>query len=406
MVKTKLAELPELFKKALPLTQELQSHGFEVYFVGGSLRDWLLNNPINDLDLATNALPLEVKALFPQSFDTGIKHGTVTVVYHHENYEITTFRTDGDYLDHRHPQAVKFVRNLKEDLKRRDFTINALAMSPQGEITDYYGGLADLEAKIIRCVLDPFERFEEDALRIFRAVRFVSQLDFVLEATTAKALTQKVPLLSQISIERIHHEFIKMMQGFAWQKGFKLIYKTKIYQYLPEIQKDAQPVILQDCFTKMTFKEEAEIWSFLFLLNVLPVNRISAVLTKWKSSNEIIKNVQEICTFYQNYQQGLRDYRLFYGLKLGNIKTGISLLKRVAQLNLGDAFWDYYFALPIHQLSDLAISGRDLIQLANFKPGRNLGKMLKLIEEKVLKRELNNNKAELIEFAKKDRPMR
>ncbi|MCT6893456.1 MAG: CCA tRNA nucleotidyltransferase [Bombilactobacillus mellifer] len=400
MVKKKLDKLPELFKKALPLTKKLQSHGFEVYFVGGSLRDWLLNEPINDLDLATNALPLEVKSLFPHSFDTGIQHGTVTVVLHHENYEITTFRTDGDYLDHRHPNSVKFVRNLEEDLKRRDFTINALAMSPQGEISDYYGGLADLNNKIIRCVLNPFERFNEDALRIFRAIRFVSQLNFSLDPITKKALIKKVPLLANISIERIHHEFIKMMKGVAWQKSFKLIYQAKIDQYMPSIQPSFKTQILENRFSKIVFHDEAEIWSFLFILNVFPINQISKVLNQWKSSNSLIKNVQEICNFYQNYETGLRDYQLFYGLKLSNIKIGTFLLNKINNCKLGESFLDGYNNLPIHQISDLAISGQDLIQFANFQPGKELGKMLKLFENKVLKREINNNKQDLIAYAR------
>lgn len=398
----KIEEFSQQFKKALPIMNELQSSGFEVYFVGGSLRDWLLKKEINDIDLATNALPLEVKKIFHHSFDTGIEHGTVTVVYQHENYEITTFRTDGDYLDHRHPKNVKFARNLEEDLKRRDFTINALAMSPQGEIKDYYGGIDDLKKKIIRCVLNPYDRFEEDALRIFRAIRFVGQLGFTLEKNTRMALDEKAYLLENISVERIHSEFIKMMEGKYWQKGWKILVEAKIYEYMPEFDRKKVDLLLSPIYQNVHFANDDLIWASLFYLGILPKNKIQKVLSNWKTSNFTIRNVQEIMTFCDNFNRGYDDYRLYYGLKRTNVEGGIFVLGEIAKLNISGQLLKSYDELPVHQIKDLAVSGSDLIKEADFNPGVELGKMIKLIETKVLKRELINDHQSIIEFAKEN----
>ena len=401
MIKKELPSFPTQFKKALLIMDKLQSAGFEVYFVGGSLRDLLLNDQINDIDLATNALPDQVKKIFPHSFDTGIQHGTVTVVDHRENYEITTFRSDGDYLDHRHPKKVQYVNNLQEDLKRRDFTINALAMTSHGEIIDYYGGLDDLEKKVIRCVLNPFDRFEEDALRIFRAIRFTSQLGFSLSSETYEALKNKVHLLNNISIERIHSEFIKTMKGYSWQRGISIIYKTKISNYMPDFKEENLVLLLKSEYQKLKFFDEETIWAILFYLEILPVQNLKKVLAKWKTAKTLIKNVQEILVFCSNYRKGWRDYRLFYGLSRKNIQAGIFILEKIALKDLPENIMNQYDSLPIHHISDLSVTGNELIQEAGFKPGIALGKMIKLIETKVLEGELINDHETIINFVVK-----
>ena len=170
-------KIPQEFTVALPLLQQIRAAGFEAYFVGGSVRDTILGLPIHDVDIATSAYPAEIKAIFERTVDTGIEHGTVMVLDHGEGYEITTFRTESGYQDFRRPDKVEFVRSLKEDLKRRDLTINALALAPDGTVIDMFSGLDDLKNKTIRAVGDPTERFFEDALRMMRTVRFASQLD-------------------------------------------------------------------------------------------------------------------------------------------------------------------------------------------------------------------------------------
>ncbi|XJS11588.1 CCA tRNA nucleotidyltransferase [Aerococcaceae bacterium WGS1372] len=178
----------ELFKKALPVLKQIESHGYEAYFVGGCVRDTLLNKTINDIDIASSARPEEIEKIFKTTFDVGKEHGTIVVLVNNEPYEVTTFRTEGDYKDYRRPDEVNFVRNLEEDTLRRDFTINAMAINGDGELFDYHGGVNDLNNKIIRCVGIAMERFEEDALRMMRAIRFASQLGFFIEEKSFEAI--------------------------------------------------------------------------------------------------------------------------------------------------------------------------------------------------------------------------
>lgn len=189
----------------------LQEHGFEAYAVGGCVRDSILGRVPGDWDITTSAAPQEVKELFERTVDTGIEHGTVTVLIGKDGFEVTTYRVDGDYEDCRHPKNVQFTRNLQEDLLRRDFTINAMAYNDEEGLVDIFGGLEDLEAKVIRCVGCATERFREDALRIMRAIRFAAQLGFEIEEETRLAIRELVPNLSKISAERVQVELVKLM---------------------------------------------------------------------------------------------------------------------------------------------------------------------------------------------------
>ena len=200
--------LPENVQKIITILEEA---GFEGYAVGGCVRDTLLHKNPDDWDITTNASPIEVKKLFPRTIDTGIAHGTVTVLIGKETFEVTTYRIDGEYEDARHPKEVVFTSCLSEDLKRRDFTINAMAYNDKTGIVDEFGGIQDLEAKIIRCVGNPEERFTEDALRMMRAVRFSGQLGYEIEFTTGQAINKLAPTLSKISAERICTELTKLM---------------------------------------------------------------------------------------------------------------------------------------------------------------------------------------------------
>lgn len=201
-------KLPENVKTIITT---LENAGFEGYAVGGCVRDTLLHKNPDDWDITTNASPIEVKKLFPRTIDTGIAHGTVTVLIGKETFEVTTYRIDGEYEDARHPKEVVFTSCLSEDLKRRDFTINAMAYNDKTGIVDEFGGIQDLEAKIIRCVGNPEERFTEDALRMMRAVRFSGQLGYEIEFTTGQAINKLAPTLSKISAERICTELTKLM---------------------------------------------------------------------------------------------------------------------------------------------------------------------------------------------------
>lgn len=215
----------------------LQSAGFEAYAVGGCVRDSLLGKTPNDWDITTSAKPEDMKSVFADfhCIDTGIKHGTVTVVIDGKPLEITTFRLDGEYEDNRHPKSVTFTSNLGADLGRRDFTVNAMAYSKMTGTVDLFGGQNDLKNKIIRCVGDPDRRFNEDALRILRALRFASALDFEIEEKTAQSLLKNRALLGNISEERIAKELLKLVCG----KGAKRIltdFAPVLFEILPELQ--------------------------------------------------------------------------------------------------------------------------------------------------------------------------
>ena len=215
--------LPENVKFII---DKLEAAGFEAYAVGGCVRDSILGRTPNDWDITTSAKPLETKAIFKKTFDTGIKHGTISVLLGKEIYEVTTYRIDGEYEDSRHPKEVTFTADLKEDLLRRDFTINAMAYNPTVGLVDMYGGEEDLKNHIIRCVGNPHDRFTEDALRIMRAVRFAAQLNYDIEDNTKTAIKELAGTLSKISAERIQTELIKLVTSdhpeflkLAWELG-------------------------------------------------------------------------------------------------------------------------------------------------------------------------------------------
>ena len=201
----------ELPQKVSIIINRLQQHGYDAYAVGGCVRDSVLGRNPDDWDITTNAMPDEVKKIFFRTIDTGIAHGTVTVMLEHEGFEVTTYRIDGEYEDNRHPKSVSFTRNLIEDLKRRDFTVNAMAYNDSRGIVDEFNGMDDLKDKTIRCVGNPGDRFSEDALRILRAVRFSAQLNFRIEEETQRAIHKLAPSLKNISAERIQVELVKLI---------------------------------------------------------------------------------------------------------------------------------------------------------------------------------------------------
>ena len=200
--------LPENVKRII---DDLSNAGFEAYAVGGCVRDSILGRVPNDWDITTSAKPEDVKKVFKRTVDTGIKHGTVTVLMGRETYEVTTYRIDGEYEDSRHPKSVEFTANLKEDLLRRDFTINAMAYNDTDGLVDIFGGLEDIESKTIRCVGVAKERFTEDALRLLRAIRFAAQLGYRIEDETYKAIGELSDTLAKISAERIQAELNKIL---------------------------------------------------------------------------------------------------------------------------------------------------------------------------------------------------
>ena len=224
-------------KHASDIIKTLSSHGYEAFVVGGCVRDSILGKEPADWDITTSALPEQVKALFPRTIDTGLKHGTVTIMMDKIGYEVTTYRIDGTYEDHRRPNDVTFTSSLREDLMRRDFTINAMAYNEEKGLVDLFGGIQDLNDRIIRCVGNPTERFDEDALRMFRAVRFAGQLNFNIEKETLAAIEAQHAFLKDVSAERIQIELLKLLIS-GHPEMIRAAYETGLTSvFLPEFDR-------------------------------------------------------------------------------------------------------------------------------------------------------------------------
>ena len=227
----------ELDQGSLYIIKKLQDNGYEAYLVGGSVRNALLNGQTTDFDITTSATPEIIMSLFPHTVPTGLVHGTVTIIKDHIPYEVTTYRTDGDYVDSRHPVSVQFVRDLTQDLQRRDFTINAMAYDPFSKtLVDPFGGRSDLKIRMIRAVGNPLERLTEDALRIIRGIRFAASLNFNIESETLKAMSDLSRLLVHISSERIYYELSRILSSEKPSVGIELmLYTGALEVIMPEL---------------------------------------------------------------------------------------------------------------------------------------------------------------------------
>ena len=392
----KINNLPPIFTVAFPVLKQLEQAGYEAYFVGGSIRDLILNRPIHDIDIATSAYPEEVKRLFPKTIDTGIKHGTVTVLNDGASYEITTFRTESGYQDFRRPDHVTFVQNLAEDLKRRDFTINALAMNRAGEVIDLFNGLGDLQKHLIKAVGDPIKRFHEDALRMMRAVRFMSQLNFDLESQTKEAVSDLHQLLSKISVERIRDEFVKMGTGINSRDAFKIFLQTKLSESVPDFAGKSDLLAI---YPKLKFNPsmETSLWSIIIILLKISDDQIARFMRDWKNSNAMTEKVRKIVTLFDLIsEKSPSDLELFNAGKDVLLNT-IDVAHILGQPINSEALVDRYTALPIKSMSELAVDGQFLI--ANgIKPGPKLGQILNEIKQKVISGELANSKDDIQDY--------
>ncbi len=392
----RIDNLPEIFVKAMPVLRTLEDAGFEAYFVGGSVRDVLLHRHVHDVDITTSAYPEEVKELFDKSIDTGIKHGTVTVLYGGESYEITTFRTESGYQDFRRPDHVTFVQNLDEDLKRRDFTINALAMDMHGDIVDLFNGIEDLKNHIIRAVGNPEKRFHEDALRMMRAVRFMSQLEFKLEEKTEQAIKDNHELLKKISVERIREEFVKMGLGPFSRQAFQIFLDTQLSEDVPDFagKKDLLQVYPQ---LKFSPTMETSLWAVIIILLKVPNENIGKFMRDWKNSNALTEKVEQIIKMFDLIADHVpTDYELFEAGEDIIINT-IDVADILGQPVSSEALVDRYLALPIKTPSELAVDGRFLIK-RGMRPGAQLGRTLNQIRKKVVACEIENSEEAIEQY--------
>ncbi|CAK21342.1 CCA tRNA nucleotidyltransferase [Listeria welshimeri] len=379
----------DVFLKALPVLQKLTTAGFEAYFVGGSVRDYLLCRTISDVDIATSAFPEEVKEIFPSTYDTGIAHGTVTVRENKECYEVTTFRTEGTYEDFRRPSEVTFIRSLKEDLQRRDFTMNAIAMDEHFELHDPFFGQLAIQNKEIKAVGKASERFQEDALRMMRAVRFLSQLDFHLDKETENALQKNIALLQHTSVERITVEWVKLMKGPAVKRAINVLLKVEMETYLPGLKGEKSALIPFASWEWDKRTTENVIW--LGLAVAVKKANVTSFLKAWKLPNKTIQLVNQAYQYALNGKEYWQKEELYYaGKEVFSLVNEINVIR--GQENKQNELDQLYETLPIHSKKDLAITGGDLLEWADKSAGPWIKDTLDKVESAVLSQAINNDK--------------
>lgn len=446
------------------ILQQLNKHGYEAYIVGGCVRDSLLGKQPNDWDITTSAKPEEVKAIFHRTIDTGIQHGTVTVLVDREilddgsgslashtdyAFEVTTYRVDGVYTDHRRPESVCFTASLEEDLKRRDFTINAMAYNPEQGVIDIFGGQEDLEKGIIRCVGEASERFDEDALRILRAVRFAAQLDFVIEDQTREAMRDQAKFLEDISVERICTELTKMIVSKhperleeAYELGLTNIFLPEFDRMMQTPQNNpyhlydvgrhtlqvmravsATPVLRYAALLHDVGKPKCKTTDETGVDHFYGHQELSAkmartTLRRLKLDNDTI---DQVCRLVKNHDYGLsgdgpgmKSFRRFVA------QLGAEHFADFLEIRKGDmagqsayhleqrrqviAHMEAMYAEIIEQkqclkLSELAIGGKDLIAIG-VKPGPDMGRILKALLNRVLEEPELNTREQLLAIVK------
>ena len=383
---------------------KLREHGYEAFAVGGCVRDAILGRIPGDWDITTSAHPEEVKQVFGHTIDTGLQHGTVTVMRDHIGYEITTYRIDGEYEDGRHPKEVVFTAELREDLRRRDFTINAMAYSHETGIVDIFGGTEDLAARRIRCVGDAGERFTEDALRILRAVRFSAQLGFSIEEMTWQALCELAPSLVHVSKERVQVELTKTLLSDRPE----YIWKTEAAGLAPYISKTFPEVFAawkeRKCISGAAAHlpaEKALRWAYF----LAPAGEESCVrvLRELKMDNDTIDKAKILSRFaFTQIEPEEVSVRRAMSAMEDTVFDWLLLLQEVLMPERMDAVeMVRSLAKQIRERSDcirlktLAVTGKDLIQ-AGIQPGPALGKTLHLLFEKVLENPAWNEKERLL----------
>ncbi len=436
----------ELPGKVSMIINNLQLHGYEAFAVGGCVRDSILARRPEDWDITTSAKPEEVKRLFRRTIDTGIEHGTVTVLIGKDSYEVTTYRVDGAYEDSRHPKEVRFTNRLEEDLMRRDFTINAMAYNDEVRLVDVFGGMKDLNHHLIRCVGDPKERFSEDALRILRAVRFSAQLDFPIETATAEAIRELAPSLEKISAERIRTELVKLLVSphperiqDACELGITKIilpewdamvgveqntphHKYDVAAHTLHALKNVKPdkvlrlAMLFHDMGKPDMKTTDETGRDHFKGHALVSEEIARrIMRRLKFDNETVKKVTRLVCYHdyrveatpRNVRRamnriGVELFPYYLAVRMADVKAQSPYRRREKIENIV-AMRELYQETILNgdcvTLRQLAVGGRDLMGLG-MKPGRELGGMLSELLEFVLDDPARNEKSILCNYVK------
>ena len=396
----------DLPKNVENIIGSLEEHGFEGFAVGGCVRDSLLKKTPTDWDITTDALPEDMKKIFKKTFDTGIAHGTVTVLMDGVGYELTTYRIDGNYSDGRHPDSVSFSKNLSEDLCRRDFTVNAMAYSHNKGIVDLFDGRKDLQNGIIRAVGDAKKRFDEDALRMLRAVRFAAQLGFKIDDDTFEAIKEKAKLLSNVSKERIFVELNKSLCG-DFAQNIKMVYTSGLYRYIGKEFAKLDENIYD--FYPRKFPNKKHMYWAAFLENIENTEAVKKILFELKSDNATRNNtyllVKELKNPLPSSDEDIRWslHRIGPDLFYDYIEILKTDKKNVDILDKIDTIENRYSLIlkenHAYEISMLDITGKDLMDIGISK-GPKIGEVLEFLLKKVIENPLNNEKSSLLRLAK------
>ncbi|WP_152654594.1 CCA tRNA nucleotidyltransferase [Oceanobacillus sp. CFH 90083] len=382
--------LPSVFQKAANVISIIEDYSYEAYFVGGCVRDYIIGRPIHDIDIATSAVPSEIQRIFPKVIPVGLEHGTVIVRYQQESFEVTTYRTEGVYTDHRRPDEVHFVRHIKEDLGRRDFTMNAIAMNAKGEILDPFDGRKDIVRGQIQTVGNAKDRFNEDALRIIRALRFSSQLGFAIEEQTKAAMKSCKALIDKLAAERLTVELEKLCAGNYFAQAVDYIFELELDHHLPIFKEEAWQL-----------KELAPVSSLAPVFAFIELNSSSITVTDcikaYKCSNHLKQQANCLVNAYDSYKKNGLDAWFVYQLPKEQWDFFVYLVKQKDKESIDiETIRSIAEKLPILSKKDLCVNGYDLI---NWFPGRPKGKWIKEllteIEYQIVMSKLANEKSRI-----------
>lgn len=370
--------------EAFQVIVALENQGFEAVVVGGAVRDFLLGKPVKDYDVATSATPEEVKRVFPRTIDTGIAHGTITVLLD-EPIEVTTFRVETTYTDRRRPDTVQFVRHLKDDLARRDFTINAMALTKDDQLIDYYEGKKDLDRKVIRAVGDATQRFEEDALRILRGIRFSSQLNFTLESSTEQAMHACAMNLKFIAKERIKQELDRIWLSDCPEYALHYLRQPDLQNALSG-QWNVLPT------REHGFSSTSSGWAWYHSFQSAPIDL--------PFSNVEKKLIQQTMQLTRKLKDEGWSYETVFGYSDEAIYVSHDVSSTTSPFYHQMELQEWLNLAPIRHLQDLSVSGRDLIQWVEAKQGPWVRKLQLKIALEILRGRIQNSEVAIKEWVK------
>lgn len=361
-----------MLEDALKVLKIITDSGYEAYIIGGFVRDYLLNIKSSDIDIATSATPKEIKEIFKDSSISNDIYGSLYIVKNNIRYEITTFRKEYDYKDNRHPSKIEYVSNIEEDIKRRDFTINTICIDKNGNVIDLINGRKDLLNRLIRCVGNSSKKIEEDALRILRAVRFATILNFDLDKDLIDAIKKHKLLLKKISYNRKKEELDKIFSSSNAKKGIKLLLDL-------ELDNELELYKLKDV---NFYNDLIGIWYILDVEDKYPFT---------SNEKDLLNNISKVIDEDNTDPVILYKYGLYINVVASELKGNDS--KIVNKL---------YTKLKIHTRSDLDIDTKDILTILNKKPGEYLSNIYKNIEEEVLYSKIKNNRKDIIKYLKKN----